>query len=195
MDGELRQAAELINGAGPPWTSPVSGPVASSVEAADLGPVAAAIPPGLPKELLRRTVLVYSDLASRRYAMRWFDTAGFPYVEPDAQMQRDLMRALANGAPAAARFASDLDGLLVTARSSLPFTPAGPTSQGAADVRLLIQWTNGRNGGCASTGGAVITSLPTITWNTDDDRSGTIAGVAFTADLVNGSWQVAIQAC
>ena len=57
MDLQLRHAAELINGAGPPWTSPLPATVLSSVQAADLQPVAATIPTGLPSELLRQTIL------------------------------------------------------------------------------------------------------------------------------------------
>lgn len=195
MDLQLRHAAELINGAGPPWTSPLSPTVESSVQAASLDPVAAAIPAGLPSELLRRAILVYSDLASRRYAMRWFGPGGLPYIEANAQMQSDLLAALANGAPAAARFGSDLDGLIATARVSPPVTAAAPSSRAAADLLLLIQWTEGMNAGCASTGGVVVTTLPTIVWNAHDDVSGTIAGVDFEAHLMNGAWQTTIHAC
>ena len=195
VDVQLRHAAELINGAGPPWTSPLPVAVVSSVQEADIHPAAGTIPAGLPNELLRRTILVYSDLASRRYAMRWFGDEGFPYTESDPKMQSDLMAALANGAPAAARFASDLDGLISAARDSPPITPGAPSSRQAADLLLLIQWAEGMNAGCASTGGAVITALPDIVWNPHDDVSGTIAGVDFEARLVNGAWQMTIHAC
>ncbi|MDA8117537.1 MAG: hypothetical protein M0000_09245 [Actinomycetota bacterium] len=195
MDRQLSQAAELINGAGPPWTSPLPATVVSSVQAADLRPVAAAIPAGLPNELLQRTILVYSDLASRRYAMRWFGPDGFPYVVPNPQMQSDLLAALANGAPAASRFRSDLGGLISAAHASRSITPAAPTSRAAADLELLLQWTEGLNAGCASTGGVVVTTLPSIVWSAHDGVSGTIAGVDFEARLVNGTWQTTIHAC
>ncbi len=195
VDARLSEAAVLINGAGPAWTSPVPSPVSAAVEAADPRPAAAAIPAGLPVELLRRTILVYSDLASRWYAMRWFGTEGFPYAEPAAAMQEELLRALANGAPAAARFASDLDGLVAAARSSPPVAIAAPTSRAAADLLLLVQFTNGVNGGCASTGGAVVATLPDIVWAAHDGVSGTIAGVDFDAHVADGTWQVTIHAC
>ena len=194
MDAQLHHAASLINGTGPPWTIAPPAAVVSSVEAADLKPVASAVPAGLPSDLLRRTILVYSDLASRRYAMRWFGTEGFPYVEPNPQMQGELTAALATGAPAAARFAADLTGLVSAARAAAPFAVATPTARASADLMLLVQWTNGMNGGCASTGGAVITTLPTIQWNADDS-SGAIGGVGFKAQRVGGSWQVTILAC
>ncbi len=194
MDLQLRHAAELINAAGPPWTSRPSAVVESSVEAASLTAVSATIPSGMSSELLRRTILVYSDLASRRFAMRFFGREGFPWVEPDPQMQSELIAALANGVPAAARFRADLNGLISTARSSPPFTPAPPASTDSADLLLLIEWTTKMNGGCESTGGSVIETLPTITWNADH-QGGTIQGVGFKAQLVNGSWQVMTLAC
>jgi hypothetical protein len=195
MDAQLDHAATLINGIGPPWTPPWPTSVVSAVEAADLRPVAAAIPAGLPSDLLRRTIVVYSDLASRYYAMRWFGAEGFPYEEPSDQMQGALLAALANGAPAAARFAADVDGLVGAARRLPPFAAAAPASRQAADVLLLVQWVDGMNGGCASTGGAVITTLPVIAWTPHDNASGTIAGVAFNATLVGGAWEVTILAC
>lgn len=193
MDQKLRHAAELINSVGPPWTSPLPAGVVSSVEAAKPEAVATTIPYGLPHDLQRQAILVYSDLVSRRDAMRWFGTAGFPYDEPNPEMQQELLAALANGAPAAARFSTDLSELMSAAKASKPFSLALATSRDAAELLLLIEWTDGVNGGCASTGGMVITTLPTIIWT--DNANGTISGVAFNANLVNGSWQVTIQAC
>ncbi len=194
-DARLRSAATLINGAGPPWPSPVPAPIVAAVEAANPEPVTTTIPAGLPAELLRRSILVYSDLASRWFAMRWFGTEGFPYLEPSPTVQEELLRALANGVPAATRFTSDVDGLIATARSSPPVAVASPTSQDAADLLLLVQWTNGMNGGCESTGGTVVTTLPPIVWAAHDDVSGTINGVDFDAHVEAGTWRVTIHAC
>lgn len=195
MDRQLRRAAELINGTGPPWAFPLPATIVSSLQAADLQSVAATIPAGSPSELMRQTILVYSDLASRRDAMRLFDTGSPPIEAPNSEIQSELLRSLANGGPAAARFASDLAGLMSTARNSPAFTPTGPTSTAAAEVLLLVQWTNKINGSCGATGGTVITTLPAIAWTTHDGASGTIGGVDFDVRLVNGSWQVGIHAC
>ncbi len=195
MDLQLSTAARLINGAGPPWTQPLPATVSSAVQAADLAPVAATIPAGLPRELLRRTVLVYSDLASRRYSIRWFGPEGFPYEESNPQAQSLLMEALANGAPAAARFPSDLAGLAGAARTVAPFTQAGSTSRAEAELLLLVQLTDMANGGCASTGGQVLTTLPAIVWAPHDDVSGTISNIDFKAQIVDGAWRVTILAC
>lgn len=47
LDTRLHTAATIINGGGPPWTT-VSGEMADAVQAADLEPVAHAVPAGLP---------------------------------------------------------------------------------------------------------------------------------------------------
>lgn len=192
MDQQLRHAAQLINGAGPPWALPLPATVVSSVQAADLQPLVATIPAGSPSQLMRQTILVYSDLASRRDAMSWFGTAG---LLPNSEIQSELLGSLANGGPAAARFASDLAGLISTARDSPAFAPASPTSTATAEVLLLVQWTNKINGGCGATGGNVITTLPAIVWSTHNGASGTIGGVDFDAQLIDGAWQVGIHAC
>lgn len=194
LDAQLRQAARLINAAGPPWRLPNAG-LNASVHAADLHKVSRSIPSGFGGELLRRTVLVYSDLASRRFAMRWFEGEGGPWAASDPLSQSGLRTGLAQGAPAAARFATDLAGLVRVAHSSPPVTPTGPTSRDAADLLLLIQLTNTVNGGCESTGGTVFEQLPPIQWRARGDLSGTVGMIGFTAKVVNGSWQIALNAC
>lgn len=198
LDAKLRHAAELINRYGPPWTAPIPPEVRSAVQDAytDLNPVGSTIPAGLPTDLLRQSVMVYSELASRTFAIRWFGGEGPPYEGPIDQTM--MLRALANGAPAAARFDSDLEALVVAARAAPPVTLAGPQSRKAADVGLLVQWAAMINGGCASTGGAILFNLPTIVWFTRapaDGSSGTIGTVAFRARLVDGTWQLTILAC
>ncbi len=194
-DTQLRKAAMLINGAGPPWTLPLPAETRSAVRGAydSLQPAGAAIPAGLPLNLLHRAVMVYSELASRVFAIRWFGGEEAPYAGPAEQAE--LLRALANGAPAAARFDSDLAGLVAAARAAPPVSVAPPTSRQAADVGLLVQWATGLNGGCASTGGAIVYTLPSIVWSPRADGDGTIDGVAFRARLVDGAWQLRILAC
>lgn len=204
MDGQLKTAADLINSAGPPWTLPASDAVSAAVEpltGPDLKAVASVIPTGLSNDLLRQTILVYSDLASRSYAMRSFAPTGFP-PSSDPELQQRLLQDLAHGAPAAARFPSDLDSLISAAQAAPSVTVPSPTSRQAAYVLLLVADTNLANGGCASTGGAIVTRLPTINWTPNPalDTDGTLnwpdgGYVYFTAHLVNGSWQVGIMAC
>jgi hypothetical protein len=193
LDRQLRAAAAAINGAGPPWKA-VSEPVAKAVRNADLAPVATAIPAGLPRELLRAVVLVYSDLASRRYAMADFSVATTidPGAYPNSQ---DLLRELGNGHAAAARFPGDL----AAARALAGRTPAVSTppasSRAAAEVLLFARYVEGVNGGCGSRGGHVMTELPAIVW---DGRpgGGTIGSAPFSAEIrADGTWHVRLNGC
>lgn len=188
MDDQLRAAATAINGEGPPWTA-VSPEVADAVGAAELLPVARAIPAGLPPDLLRGTVLVFSDLTSRRFAMASFEHAGdFPY------QPIDLLGELANGHAAAGRFDDDVAALRSLATSTPPITVQPPDSRAAAEVTLLVAYVGIANGGCDSRGGVVITEPPVITWASE--RTGTIGGIGFTVEPVSGgTWHAQLDAC
>jgi hypothetical protein len=200
LDAQLQEAATAINGGGPPWTG-VTQQMADAVQAADIGPVATAVPAGLPHDLLQKVVLVYSDLSSRRRAMESFSSApDFPYrpIDPLAE--------LANGHAAAVRFDDDLAALRTLAESTPPVTIAAHDSQEAAEALLYLRYVDLANGGCDSRGGAVVTDLPDLDWihsevpdATPEGKSefdGHIGGIQFTADLdTNGSWRIVIQAC
>ncbi len=193
LDRQLRTAAAAINGSGPPWKA-VSEPVAKAVRTADLAPVATAIPAGLPRALLRSVVLVYSDLASRRYAMADFSVA--TTIDPGTYPNSgDLLRALGNGHAAAARFAGDLAATRALAGRTPAVTAPPASSQAAAEVRLYARYVEGVNGGCGSRGGEVMTELPAIVW---DGRpgNGTIGSAPFTAEIsADGTWRIRLIAC
>ena len=193
LDRQLHAAAAAINRSGPPWPA-VSDTVAAAVRAADLAPVATSIPAGLPTGLRRSVVLVYSDLASRRYAVADFTVAGTvdPHAFPNSD---DMLHHLGNGHAAAARFADDLVATraLADATPALPALPA--SSREAAEIQLHARYVEGINGGCDSRGGHIMTELPRIAWN-GKPGNGTIAGVPFTADLgADGTWHVRLIAC
>ena len=100
MDRQLAAAAVLVNGGIHTSTMQFDQATLDAITAIQPRTLAAKIPPGLPPELERRILLVQSELVSRRAAFNEVlrGTAGNAYV----------VRCLANGAPAAARFASDL---------------------------------------------------------------------------------------
>ncbi|GAB1516728.1 hypothetical protein [Actinophytocola sp. KF-1] len=193
LDRQLRAAAAAINGTGPPWKT-VSEPVARAVRAADLAPAATTIPAGLPRALLRSVVLVYSDLASRRYAMADFSVA--TSLEPGTNPSSDdLLRALGNGHAAAVRFAGDLAATRALAGSTPAVTTPPASSRAAAEVLLYARYVEGANGGCGSRGGEVMTELPAILW---DGRpgDGTIGTAPFTAGTApDGTWRIRLNAC
>jgi hypothetical protein len=199
LDAQLDTAATTINGGGPPWTG-VSQEMADAVQAADLAPVANAVPAGLPHDLLQSVILVYSDLSSRRHAMQSFATAPDLPHEPI-----DLLAELGNGHAAAARFADDLAALRSLAESTPPVTIAAPDSRATAEALLYVKFVELANGGCDSRGGAVFPHLPALDWSPSapdspdigiTERDGHVGGVEFSADLTaGGAWDIVIWAC
>lgn len=192
LDRQLHTAATAINGTGPPWRT-ISETVATTVRAADLGPVATAIPAGLPPDLLRSVILVYSDLASRRFAMGYFSIA--TTIHPNAHPNStDLLHDLGTGHTAAARFPADLAATHTLAEATPAVTTLPETSRQAAEIQLYTRYVEEANGGCDTHGGHIITALPPITWN-GRPGNGTIAGITFTANLTDGTWHIRLIAC
>lgn len=186
-DEQLHTAASNINSAGPPWYV-LDEKVARSVRAADPESVLVTIPGGMPPELLREVVVVYSELVSRRAAMTGFQTAhGFesdPPLPPGVESRTSteaLLSQLKNGAEAAVRFDGDLSAAIATARSMQPFTKAALGSRADMEVALLANYVHKGNWGCGQTGGAIIRRLPTIRWTSSS--TGTIDGLDFTIKL------------
>lgn len=191
LDTQLRSAAVAINSAGPPWTD-VSTALAGKVRAADLRPVGAKIPAGLPDGLRSAVVLVYSDLSSRHHAMSSFASTAVTHDRTTAE----LLRELGNGHVAAARFARDLATAKALASEGAAIQPVPRDSRQAAEVLLLVRYVDTGNGGCDSHGGFVVTKAPRITWHHESYRDGTIGGVGFTAVLDStGGWQINLLAC
>ena len=194
LDGQLRSAAAAVNASGPPWPR-VTSHVAQTVTAADLRPVQRAIPAGLSSGLRSAVILTYSDLSSRRHAMATFAYAG----TIDWTDTAGLLRELANGHPAAVRFARDLAATQALASESAPIPAVAKTSRQAAEMLLLIRYVETANGGCESRGGTVLTKLPEILWHqegAEPHRDGTIGGIWFSANLdSHGEWQVDLSAC
>ncbi|HET6986053.1 MAG TPA: hypothetical protein VFI00_05525 [Kribbella sp.] len=194
LDEQLQVAEASINAAGPPWTT-VTPRIADLVTAAELGPVAHAIPAGLPSDLRTAVILTYSDLSSRRHALSSFAYAG----AHEGRTSAGLLRELGNGHPAAARFDRDLAATRALASESAPIAAVPKSSRQTADVLLLVQYVDTANGGCDSRGGTVVTELPPIAWHqeeTEPYRDGTIGGIWFTAGLgSHDEWQVSLSAC
>jgi hypothetical protein len=203
LDGQLHEAAAAINAAGPPWTD-VDPELADLVSAAELEPVAQAVPAGLPPDLLQSVILVYSDLASRRYAM-----ASFEITPPETGLSRGeileqvLLSELGNGHEAAARFDADLAATRSLAVATPPIAAVPADSRLVAEKLLLVQFVGLGNAGCNARGGVVLTELPVITWappSWNPDADGTIgrpgSAIDFNADFgPDGTWHIAINAC
>jgi hypothetical protein len=168
--------------------------LAGTVRAAELAPVAEAIPAGLPHDLLQSVILAYSDLSSRRAAMQ-----SFAYARAAGEtVHGDLLAELGNGHAAAERFDTDLASARSLAASQPPVPVAAPDSRAAAELLLLLDYVHKANAGCDSRGGAVVTQLPPIVW--ESDAGGTIGSglgaIEFEATLgPDGHWAAYIIAC
>jgi len=194
-DSQLRQVAALVNeGVGPvSMTFPPA--TLAAVGALSTEETVRAIPAGLPAELLRQALLVYSDLESRTTSLsgiRMF-RADHP-LKLGSQEGKYVYGCLGNGGPAAARFGTDLAALRTAALASPPVTPAAPDSRAAAELAVRIQDIGLRNSGCMSCGGFVATTLAPVVWTSQS--GGTINGIRFQVTYHAGTgWQAAIWAC
>jgi hypothetical protein len=194
-DSQLRQAAALVNeGIG---TTSMNFPPATlaAVKALSTKEVAQAIPAGLPTELLRQTLLVYSDLESRTVSLARVSAYSDEYpLKLSSQDGKYVYTCLGNGAPAAARFGADLAGLRAAALAAPPVTPAAPDSRAAAELALRLLSIDKHNSGCDACGGFVATTLAPVVWTSQS--GGTINGIRFAVIYHAGTgWQAEIWAC
>jgi hypothetical protein len=194
----LRRAAALINvGIGDDVVR-VDPATADAVRAAAPDAAAAAVPPGLQSELLRRTLVVYNDLAARHAAMSGFRFA--PRTYPLADVREDLLRCLANGARAAARFAADLAALQSFARSrpAAPVTAASDP-ESAAELAVRLARIDTRNTCSEECGANVYTDLAPLTWTLKPTAAaagrGELEGITFTTTPQSSGWAVSSDAC
>jgi hypothetical protein len=197
MDRQLAVTAVLINGGIRANTMKFDQATLNAIAAIQPAMLGAKIPAGLPPELERRVLLVQSELVSRR--------AAFNYVTREATDHPFVVRCLAQGAPAAARFTGDLAAARSLAAETQPITIAAPNSRAAADLAVTLQYIKGANTCCGSCGGVILTQLPRISWASTQGRDGTITvtlpsttltdAIPFTAHYLPGTgWSIQLQA-
>ena len=202
-DSQLRHAAALINGDIGAQSIRFTPATIAAVRGIDLAPAAAALPAGLPAEMLREVLAVYGDLASRRGAFGGVDIYGFsdhalPIGGRDA---RSVLRGLRNGAPAAARFNGDLTAARALAQRTPPVTVAAPDSRAALELALRLDVITRRNTCSMMFGGYAPTSLAPIVWQRGAGQNarhneGLVGGARFTADYTaRHGWKIVIYAC
>jgi hypothetical protein len=201
-DGQLRHAAALVNEGVGAKSLNFSPEALAAVKALDMSPVARAIPAGLPPELLRRTLLVHSDLVSRHLALDRVGMYSGDYpLSRSSQDGKYVYRCLVNGGPAAARFPADLAAARALAGQTPPVMPPAPDSRQAAELALRIYQIEHRNSGCMECGGYVFTTLSPIVWRPENEpevghSDGYINGIRFRVDYHAGQgWSVMIWAC
>jgi hypothetical protein len=202
-DSQLRHAAALINGDIGARSIRFTPATIAAVRGIDLAPAAAALPAGLPAEMLREVLVAYGDLASRRGAFGGVDIYGFSgHALPIGGMEaQSVLRGLRNGAPAAARFNGDLAAARALAQRTPTVNVAAPDSRAALELALRLQAIGNRNSCSMMFGGYAPTSLAPIVWQPGTGQhashyEGSLGGVRFTADYtVQRGWKIIIYAC
>jgi hypothetical protein len=200
-DARLHHAATLVNADIGVKTMRFHRSTLAAAHAIGATAAAHAIPGGMPPELLRQVLLVYSDLAARQFAFNRLPmpSSASRSVPVTGSEGREIVRCLGNGAPAAARFDADLAALRAYADTLAPLTVAAPDSRAAADVAVRVHNINGQNSCCGSCGGAVFTSLAKVVWHRSTQSyfgrvDGTINGVVFRADYHADGWHITVNA-
>jgi hypothetical protein len=196
VDARLRHAAALINAGIGDDLVRVDATTAEAVRAAEPDAAARAVPPGLPREILRRTLVVYNDLVARRAAMRDFQRTGSYARTGDAA---PMLQCLAGGAAPASRFAADLGSLERYAHTQPASTPADQPPEAAAELAVRLQLIGARNECADECGSAVFTDLAKLTWTVRPTASraghGTLEGATFTVTPKAHAWVVRFNAC
>jgi len=202
-DARIRYAAALVNGDITTTSIHFSKATIAAIEAIDLTPVAAAIPPGMPAGLMQPVLLAYSDLESRVAALAGAlrhaqDEGVLPINGPQA---REVLRCLGHGSQAAEQFTADLAAARTAAGQTPPLLPVAPDSRAAAELALRLSSINLINSCSEECGGHVFRQLEAITWQPGNVRhsdrySGTISGIGFDLTYHQGQgWDVNIHAC
>jgi hypothetical protein len=196
-DARLRRAAALINAGIGDDAVRVDPATADAVRAAAPDAAADAVPPGLQSELLQRTLVVYNDLASRHAAMSGFRFA--PRTYPMSGEGKDLLRCLANGARATARFAGDLAALQSLARSRPATLTAASDPVSAAGLAVRLARIDSRNTCSDECGANVYTELAPLIWTLKPTAAtagrGELEGITFTTTPQDGGWAVSSDSC
>lgn len=202
MDAELARTAKLINAEIGAETMQFSPNTITAIKAIDPRPMAKTIPGGMTTELQRSVYLLFSELASRRYAFAPVLEVGPGQTVPRGSPEADhVLEGLSHGSPAAARFRADLAAARALASSRTPIAPTAPDSRANAEVAVHTAYIIGQNSGCGSSGGWLSTTVTPLVWQQDVDFigqriDGQIGIVRFRADYQPGQgWTVYLYAC
>jgi hypothetical protein len=200
-DARIRAAARAVSrGIGPTSVS-FSRATLDTVTASAPDRTARAIPPGTDPDLLRATLIVYADLATRSSALNpqldFIDTSrSRPRTDPDVARFLDGLR---HGSLVARAYPADLAAARALAATKPAIAPTRPDSRAAAELAIriaVIKLGNACNGGNPP----VLRQLAPIAWKTTtpDGRrhDGSIGGVAFhAAYTADSGWNAEIDAC
>jgi len=200
-DARIRATARTINREIGPTSVYFSRATMNTVKASAPRRTARTMPAGMDADLLRATMIVYSDLASRAAAFNQvveFASEVRPRTDPDVSRFLD---ALGRGSLVARAYPADLAAAQALAATKPPILPAGFQSRAAAELAIRIELVKLANNGCNSSGVPVLRYLPSIVWKTTmtpagDRLDGSIRGIAFqVAFTAANGWTVGLRAC
>ncbi len=200
-DARIRAAARAVNREIGPTSVRFSRATVKAVEASAPESTARALPAGMTPDLLRATLIVYADLATRSSALNpdldFIDTGRtWPRTDPDVVRFLD---GLHRGSLVARAYPADLAAARALAAAKPPIAPARQDSRAAAELAIwiaVVKLGNGCNGGNPP----VLRSLVPIVWKATlipgSRLDGSIGGLVFhAAYAADSGWTVGLDAC
>jgi hypothetical protein len=200
-DARIRAAARAVNREIGPASVHFSWATLTTVEASTPDHTARAIPAGMDADLLRTTMIVYADLATRSSALNpTLDFIGIdesrPRTDPDVVRFLDGLR---RGSLVARAYPADLAAARALAATKPPIAPGRPDSRAAAELAIRITHIEASNG-CDGANPPVLRYLVPVVWKTTvtphGRHDGSFGGIVFHITYAVGSgWTVGFDAC
>jgi hypothetical protein len=200
-DARIRAAARAVNREIGPTSVHFSRATVDIVEASAPDRTARAIPAGMNAELLRTTMIVYADLATRSSALN----PEIDFIDVDKTWPRTgqyvtgFLDGLHRGSLTARAYPTDLTAARALAAASPPIMPARPDSRAAAELAVRIAHIEGANS-CDTGNPSVLRYLVPVVWKTTvtprGRNDGSFGGIVFHATYAAGAgWTVGFDAC
>jgi hypothetical protein len=201
-DARIRAAARAVNREIGPTSVHFSRATVDIVQASAPDRTARAIPAGMNADLLRTTLIVYADLATRSSALN--PELDFIDIDGSRRLRTDryvgiFLDGLHRGSLTARAYPTDLTAARALAAASPPIMPARPDSRAAAELAVRIAHIKGANS-CDTGNPPVLRYLVPVVWTTTSTprgrHDGSFGGIVFHATYAAGAgWTVGFDAC
>jgi hypothetical protein len=200
-DARIRAAARAVNLEIGPTSVHFSRATVDTVEASTPDRTARAIPAGMDADLLRTTMIVYADLATRSSALN----PTLDFIDTDVSRPRTdryvvgFLDGLRRGSLVARAYPADLAAARALAAARPAIVPARPDSRAAAELAIRIAHIKASNG-CDGANPPVLRYLVPVVWKTTvtphGRHDGSFGGIVFHVTYAVGSgWTVGFDAC
>jgi hypothetical protein len=200
-DARIRAAAGAVNQEIGPTSVHFSRATLDTVKASRPDRTARAIPTGMDADLLRTTMIVYADLATRSSALN----PALDFIDIDGSRPRTdryvvgFLDGLRRGSLIARAYPADLAAARALAATRPPIVPVRPDSRAAAELAIRIAHIKGANS-CDGGNPPVLRYLVPVVWKTTVNphgrHDGSFGGIVFHVAYAAGSgWTVGFDAC